>query len=223
MMKEISAVAFDIDGTFYDAWTLWRKMTFYMVKNMGLFWKFLQVRRKLHHMGFQEDFFATQYDLMSKATGMSPETVKKMVDELVYRGFEPFFHKVEALDGIREFITELKARNYPLALLSDFPPSQKGDLWGMAHFFDIAMCSEEAGALKPAPEPFLALSKKMGLSPEKILYVGNSVTNDVIGAHSVGMKTAYLWPKWKKLLNIKPAEADISFENYRQLQKIVLE
>lgn len=223
MMKEITAVAFDIDGTFYDAWTLWRKMSFYMAKNMGLFWHFLQVRRKLHGMGFQEDFFATQNELMAEATGIPPETVKKMVDELIYRGFEPFFQKVEALDGLREFIVELKARNYPLALLSDFPPSQKGDLWGMSHFFDFALGSEETGALKPAPEPFLALAKKMGKAPEKILYVGNSVRNDVIGAHSVGMKTAYLLPKWKKLLNVKPAQADISFENYRQLHKIVLE
>ena len=127
------------------------------------------------------------------------------------------------MDGLREFVTELKARNYPMGLLSDFPPVQKGDLWGMSHFFDVALCSEEAGALKPASEPFLELSKRMGSPPEKILYVGNSLRNDIVGARSVGMKTAYLLPKWRKLLNIKPAEADISFENYRQLQKIVLE
>lgn len=52
------------------------------------------------------------------------------------------------------------------------------------------MSSEESGMLKPAPEPFLDLAARLRLEPAQILYVGNSPSLDIAGAHGVGMDAA---------------------------------
>ena len=65
-------------------------------------------------------------------------------------------------------------------------------------------------------------AEKLGVKPEEILYVGNSIKYDVMGARNYGMKTAYLLKGFRKIFNIKCSLADISFKNYRQLKNIVL-
>ena len=117
----------------------------------------------------------------------------------------------------------MKDAGLKIGILSDFPPEQKGDIWGIRDLCDVCIGSEESGALKPSIYPFGILERKLGVPADKILYVGNSVKYDVLGAKGAGMKTAYILKGFKKLFNIKLPEADISFKNYRQLQKIVLE
>ena len=107
--------------------------------------------------------------------------------------------------------------------MSDFLPSQKGDVWGLAPLCDVVLGSEETGALKPSPVPFHALASSLGVSEGRILYVGNSLRSDVRGARSVGMKTACIVSGFDRILGRKAREADISFSSYRQLAGFVLE
>ena len=62
----------------------------------------------------------------------------------------------------------------------------------------------------------------MEVKPTEVLYVGNSISADVKGAAAAGMKTAYLMPFWRRLFNKPLPEADISYKNYRQLKKFIL-
>ena len=146
-----------------------------------------------------------------------------MIQENVYDGMKPFFKKIKAFKGVHALFEECKKRNIKIGILSDFPPEQKGDSWGLAPMCDVIMGSEECGALKPSIYTFDSFAKALNVPPEKILYVGNSIRADINGAKKAGMKTAYIMPFWRKILNKKLAQADISFKNYRQLKKIVLE
>ena len=96
-----------------------------------------------------------------------------------------------------------KENGYKIALLSDFPPEQKKDIWGTAPLCDVIMGSEQCGALKPSIYTFGTLIKKLDLPAENILYVGNSIRADITGAKRAGMKTAYIMPFWRKLFNRK--------------------
>lgn len=93
---------------------------------------------------------------------------------------------------------------------------------GSRKFCDVVLGSEGCGALKPSVYTFGTLAEKLGLKSEEILYVGNNIKADIIGARNAGMKTAYLMPFWRRLFGLKLRHADISFKNYRQLQEIVL-
>ena len=62
---------------------------------------------------------------------------------------------------------------------------------GLVGFWDVTMCTEESGYLKPDPEPFLLLAERLGFVPEQILYVGNSYAYDLVGGHAAGLRTAH--------------------------------
>ncbi|MCQ2247748.1 MAG: HAD family hydrolase [Treponema sp.] len=222
MFEGIEAVAFDIDGTLYPQWALYIRMPFYILKNFGFYRYFRKVRHVMHRTAPLADFYEYQARIYAEASGVDLETARRDIDQISYRGLEKFFKKIKPFPHAREAIEQMKAAGLKIGILSDFPPDQKGDIWGIRPLADVCMGSEDAGALKPSKYPFGVLAHKLGVPAEKILYVGNSVFCDVRGAHNAGMKTAYILTGIKKLFNKKLPEADISFRNYRELQDMVL-
>ena len=109
----------------------------------------------------------------------------------------------------------------PILQLSDFPPEQKGEIWGIKQYCDAIVGSEEEGALKPSPVPFQALSKKLEVPVEQILYVGNSHKYDILGPKKIGMKAAWFVTKKSKLKSKKAEAADFTFYKYSQLEEYI--
>lgn len=60
---------------------------------------------------------------------------------------------------------------------------------GLRRFLTHFFTSGELGSSKPAPEFFLAVAKRLDLSPEVLLAVGNDLKKDVEPAKAVGMTT----------------------------------
>ena len=68
------------------------------------------------------------------------------------------------------------------------------DALGLAPLLDTMVFAEEAGARKPAPEPFLRACGELGVDPAATLFVGDDLVRDVQGAAAVGMRTVQaLW------------------------------
>lgn len=97
-----------------------------------------------------------------------------------------------AFDEARPAI-EAIGRHYKVALLSnaddDFLTSclQRNGLR-----FKHVLSSEEARAIKPNPEIFLKMARRLRLSPEEILYAGDNPIADVLGPWRAGMRTAWV-------------------------------
>jgi len=226
MRLEIEACAFDIDGTLYPEWKFYILVIPFILKNFRLMSAFRQVRhdirvyQKEHPNDVAQDFFDFQANMLSIKLGQGKEKTKKEVMEKIYNGWKPLFPKIKPHGHVLDVILKLKKNNIKIALLSDFLVEQKQDVWGILPHCDVAMSCENVGALKPSPFPFIALSKALEVQPEKILYVGNSVDYDAVGAKSVGMKTALIH---NKLIPQKKSEyVDIFFSDYRQLLKALL-
>ena len=219
---EIKAVAFDIDGTLYPDSRLYIRMAFYFVKNLKFFLHYNKIRKILHRTAVLADFFEYQGRLLAEELSISNDEAKKMIEEKVYKGLEPFFVNLKPYPYIKETFEKFKAKGLKLGILSDFPPEQKKDIWGTAPLCDVVMGSEKTGALKPSIYTFGSLIAELDLPAENILYVGNSISSDVKGAKAAGMQTAYLAPRWRLLFKKLPNEADFSFRNYRKLQEYVL-
>ncbi len=223
MMKDIKAVAFDIDGTLYPSWRLNIRVSWYFLKNLKFFLAYNKVRDILHRTAVLPDFFEYQARLLAEELSITVEEAREKIDTIVYNGLIPFFPKIKPFKYIVECLEDLKAHGLKLAILSDFPPEQKGTLWGYLPYFDVVLGSEACGALKPSVFTFGVLANKLELEPHEILYVGNSIRSDVKGANSAGMKSAYIMPLWRKIFNKKLKIADISFKTYRQLSKNVIQ
>ncbi len=236
MRADLDAVAFDIDGTLYPDLSLHARILPFIAGNLKLMLAFGAARSEIRrwqeeHPGEgHEDFFAWQAELFAKRALISPEAARKKLDTLIYSGWRPVFGRVRPYPGVGECFDALKGSGLKLGILSDFLPSQKGDVWGLAPKCDAVLGSEETGALKPSPIPFRALAQALGTEPERVLYVGNSLRSDVRGASLAGMKTACIVPfpidflrnRLGLALGAVAREADISFSSYRQLTGIVL-
>ncbi|AEE17366.1 HAD family hydrolase [Treponema brennaborense] len=223
MKDSIRAVAFDIDGTLYPNWQLYFRIIPYTLKRLRFFLTYNSVRKILHRTAPLADFYEYQARLLALKMHTSPESAKTMIEKNVYCGLAPYFKRIKPFAHMKETIEKFRRAGYKLAVLSDFPPAQKGSIWGTLDMFDVVCGSEELGALKPSKYTFGVLASKLGVAENEILYVGNSVSADVRGASAAGMKTAYLMPLWRIILNKPLQDADISFKSYRHLQKIVLQ
>ena len=58
----------------------------------------------------------------------------------------------------------------------------------LLRYFDSLTYSQEAGAEKPAPEPFVLALRRVRKKPEQCVHVGNSLEQDVAGAKGVGIR-----------------------------------
>ena len=54
--------------------------------------------------------------------------------------------------------------------------------------FDLILCSEDYGTLKPSVRPLFEISKRIGVSPEDCLVIGDRLDTDGLGAKNSGMK-----------------------------------
>lgn len=222
MIQGIKAVAFDIDGTLYPSWRLYVRLPFYFIKHFSFYLSFNKVRKTLHKTAPLADFFEYQSRILAEQMKIPPSEAKEKICRICYDGLTPFFRKVKPYAHAFETIKNIKAAGYKIAILSDFPPEQKEDIWGIRELCDVCIGSEESGALKPSVYPFGILAKRLNLKPEEILYVGNSKKYDVLGAKNAGMKSAYLLKGFRKVFNLSFKQSDFSFKNYRQLEAIVL-
>lgn len=218
---KIKAVAFDIDGTLYRTWKFNIRMPFYFLPRSIFFLKYGMVRSIMHKSPATDNFIEIQAQHMAKKLHCSAQEAKDRLDKVVYKGLEKKFASIKPCKGVVSFIKRLKDNGYKLGILSDFPPEQKGSIWGIRDLCDVVLGSEEAGALKPDATPFLKLAEQLGLAPEEILYVGNNHKYDVAGAKNVGMKAAWIrvplpfwWCRKSKL-------ADISFCHYKELEEAI--
>ena len=223
MFKDIQAVAFDIDGTLYPSWKLFIRMPFHVIKNFKLYVHFNKTRHVMHKTAPLADFYEYQARILAEISKLKSPRAKEIINEICYDGLKKFFKKVKPYPYVYECIKSMKDAGLKIGILSDFPPEQKGDVWGVRQYCSVVLGTEQLGALKPDPYSFLKMADELGVEPSRILYVGNSLKYDVRGSHNAGMKCAYLLPFWRRIFNKPLKEAEISFSNYRQLLNIVLE
>jgi putative hydrolase of the HAD superfamily len=233
MTRKFDGIAFDFDGTLYANHRFYVRIVPFLLRH----WPFIAawgrarnaMRKNIIETYSSEGFYENQARLMAGYLGNDAKAVQEKLDRLVYRGWEEIFGVIPLFPHAKEAVEAFHAAGFKMGILSDVPPDRKLDLMGLGGLWDVKLCSENCGGLKPAHAPFLALAEKMGLPPERILYVGNSVPYDIKGSKNVGMKAALLAPMIPR--NLKKAGhsggrregyADFVFSSYRQLSAFVL-
>jgi len=223
----IKAVAFDLDGTLYPNYRLYRRLFPFLLRYPRFFAAFVSVRGQLHRLEWEPaagaTFYQEQAALMAKKLGQKPEEIKEKTESLIYRGWDALFSGVKPFPLVRETLAAFRQAGLKLAILSDFPPARKISMFGMDDFFELVLSTEETGRLKPSGIPFEALARGLKLEPQEILYVGNSPKYDAAGARLAGMKTALIK---RSIFGTgycpNTGGADFVFRNYRQLREYVL-
>ena len=89
---------------------------------------------------------------------------------------------------------------------------------GVGNLAPFYIVSGDFGCHKPCKEVFIEASKKINLPCEEILFVGDTAETDIIGAQSVGMKTAWIRMARSYPLENKP---DFEIDHVKELGSIL--
>jgi putative hydrolase of the HAD superfamily len=171
----------------------------------------------------ENSFYDLQARLCAEELGekSDPENIKTLISTHIYSAWEKLFEGVKIYPHVKECLAAFREQGIKLAVLSDFPLTAKLPRLKLAGLWDVELCSEETGALKPHPLPFRRLAEGLDLPPQRVLYAGNSPEYDIEGARNAGMMTALRWfcPCLPPLLR---GGAGFAFNDYRQLKEYVL-
>ena len=210
---DVDAVAFDIDGTLYPNSRMYVNSVLFALFRLRFLYHFSGVRKQIRKVRPLDTFRVAQAEMLAMSMGTSYEAAYRRIDHAIYCRWQRIFRNIRPFPYLSDFLLKLKSSGYPIGVMSDFPVGDKLAHLNLPHVWDCVISSEDTGYLKPNPEPFLAVASSLGTEPERVLYVGNSYDYDIVGASSVGMKTAHFASK--------PAEhsvADITFDDYRVLE-----
>lgn len=131
---------------------------------------------------------------------------EEMADACVRRARELYWEnwnrKTRPYEGITELLDCLKTKGLPLAVLSNKPHdftvryvTAYFDKWD----FKVVMGQNDHFPVKPDPGSALDIARRMGLSPETFLFVGDSAvdmkTAAAAGMYAVGVAWGFRGPK----------------------------
>ena len=88
------------------------------------------------------------------------------------------------------------APRYRLGLVSNFDHGDTArrilSTHGIAELFATVLISDDFGRRKPHPSIFTAALAQLGVTPDEALFVGDSVDDDLLGAHAAGIPAVWL-------------------------------
>ena len=135
--------------------------------------------------------FHKAYADLGISGGPEEEGVSMMLADLHRR--EVYVEVLQALEALRARV--------PLVLLSNAgAPFLFRTLEHNGLAFEIVVYSEEERVYKPHPRIFQRALERIGAEAHEVLYVGDSPTEDVVGATAVGIPTVWInrteeeWP-----------------------------
>lgn len=97
------------------------------------------------------------------------------------------------IDGAEEALTNVAA-SYPVGFITNgFRETQqkKIEYLNLERFSNLFIISEEVGVMKPHPKVFDVATERSSTERDRIVYVGDSYSSDIIGGRNAGWKTAW--------------------------------
>ncbi|MBY0309579.1 HAD-IA family hydrolase [Patescibacteria group bacterium] len=103
-----------------------------------------------------------------------------------------FIDTMVVTDGLLDFLAHCHTRDTKVVVVSDLTTSlqcQKLLSLGMSSYVHALVTSEEAGAEKPDPRPFLYGLEKVGGESATAVMIGDNSERDITGAKALGIAT----------------------------------
>jgi len=131
------------------------------------------------------------------------------------------YYLTEPYDGIPELLSELKARGYRLAILSNKPHSSVVPI--AEHFFpgifDIVRGAEDGLALKPSPDQLFKILEELSVSPSECVFVGDTGIDIETAKNAGAFAAGVLWG-FRGREELSEAGADIIAQHASRLLTI---
>ena len=183
-LNRIKALCFDVDGTLSDTDDL------YTQKVTRFFPHFLFKNPAHSARRFVMWVEAPGNALLGLADTLGIDDEMIAVIDWMSRHRKRSSKKFLLVPGVDEMLEQLHGR-FPMAVVS--ARDEKGTMafleqFGLVKYFDAVVTGLSAQHTKPYPDPVLLAAKKMGISPENCLMIGDT-TVDIRAGKSAGAQT----------------------------------
>lgn len=187
MNKLFDGFIFDIDGTLTST-------------NQLIFDSFNFIAKKYLNRTFSDEeiislFGPTEDVILKEWCGDQYEEARKD-----YYKYYSDHHGIAGLyDGIKEILHNLKSEGYPIGIFTG--KGREASLITLNKleidpYFDLIITGDDVENHKPSPEGILKFVNRFRLKPERVLMIGDSVS-DVIASREAGTKIAsVLWDSY---------------------------
>ncbi len=170
------AVLFDWDGTLLNSYDADARAYLEMFRALNISWDLEDLRRH----------YSPNWYRVYRAAGL-PRSRWDEADRLWTRAYDR--EKPILLPGARKVLQRLEQR-FELALVTSGNRRRvRRQLreFGLSEFFAACVCAEDAPRRKPHPAPLRLAMRRLRLSPEVCVYVGDA-PEDVQMAHRAGVR-----------------------------------
>ena len=115
-------------------------------------------------------------------------------------------------------LQRLQQRGVPMGVLSNYGAHLLYTLYklNIYDYFEFVIVSSLVGVAKPDPGIFEIAVEKAGVPPEKILYVGDNLTDDIDGAKNVGIDAVLINRPGRT-----PSTAPVVIDSLLDIEKLV--
>ncbi|CAN5657944.1 hexitol phosphatase HxpA [soil metagenome] len=218
----ISGVLFDLDNTLIDrdiafrGWAEW-----YVSAHLAIADEPLR-RAEVDWLVTLDQQFGPNSATFAAIHSKYPDRVES-VEALAMDFVADLRHHILPLDvPTIALLHDLATAGIPWGIVTNGSPTQlkKIERVGLTGA-KCVMVSGILGIRKPEPGIFLAAAEGLGVAPENILFVGDNVEADILGAANVGMKTAWMhrgrqWPA-----NEAGIEPDLRIDHVAKIRTFV--
>jgi putative hydrolase of the HAD superfamily len=139
--------------------------------------------------------------------------------------YRPTTEQIALVPGAADLLSRLKDAGLNIGLISNsiFPPDfHRGEMkrFGILDYFDFTIFSSEVGIRKPRRDIFLNALSLAGSSPERTIFVGDRLVEDIAGPQSVGIKAILKFDNRRDYS--EPIRPSRTIHDLQELEGIVL-
>jgi len=233
MEKNFKAVLFDIDDTLFDRNAAQRIVLEQIVNGLPHVFRGCEMAGIIEAF-MESDRLATEaFEAGAPSEGLREERSRQFLRLLDIQEdcadtitdiYVRDYPKVNAsMSGAVTLVKEL-SRRYEVGVVSNGLPDvqyQKLEAMGLRDLLSCIVLSEEIGIRKPDPRIFYRAADLLRKQPLDCLYVGDSYTNDIVGAKGAGMVTCWLNNSPSKDVD-NNLNADFIVSNLEEIGKILI-
>jgi len=218
----VDAVIFDLDGTLIDSMDVYFSIMRVVFERL----EFPPLSREemwgaLTEKGFEwasvlpEEVLPRQEEVIARARGIIDE-----VSPLLFR------QEVRPIPGVAETLKEFSRKKMKIGLVTSTPSKHLDvkllalETFGVGNLFDEIITADDAPQKKPAADPLIECARRLGVLPNRSVYIGDSRV-DIISGKAAGMKTVGVLTGIEDYESLKREDPDVILSSVAELRGMI--
>jgi 2-phosphoglycolate phosphatase len=218
----VDAVLFDLDGTLLDSIGIYYDIVDIVFSRL----KLPPVPKERFVEAAKDGDFEWDYVLPPEMKDRREELIKSATD-LIYEIYpEMFEKKLKIVPGADSILEDISSNGMKIGIVTSTPEegmSYKRQILkntGMDKLIEVEITADDVQHKKPAPEPLIVCSQKIGVTPVKSVYVGDSRI-DIKAGKAAGMKTIGVLTGFDNHAALQRENPDAIIESVAKLPEVI--